>query len=66
MKLFVLVLSIWGQTESGDWVYIGNQYVQNDPIPLEHCEYLADLDNWSWHETNEYYTIQLDCKEVPE
>ena len=66
MKLFVLVLSIWGQTESGDWVYIGNQYVQNDPIPLEQCEYLADLDNWSWHETNEYYTIQLDCKEVPE
>ena len=66
MKMFVLVLTLWGQTESGDWVYIGNQYVLNDPMPKEKCLYMAELDNWSWHETNEYYSIQLECQEVPE
>ena len=64
MKLFVLVLALWGQTEAGDWVYIGNQYVFNTPMPLEQCELMAELDNWSWHEDNDFYTIQLDCQEV--
>ena len=64
MKLFVLVLYLWGQTESGNWVYIGNQYVYNDPMPIEECEKLAELDNWSWHEGNKYYSITLECQEV--
>ena len=63
MKLFVLVFSLWGNTGT-DWVYIGNQYVLNQPMPLEQCEKMANLDNWSWHEDNKFYTIQLDCKEV--
>ncbi len=66
MKLFVLVLTLWGQTESGDWLYIGNQYVYNDTMSEEKCLYMAELDNWSWHETNRYYSIQLECQEVPE
>lgn len=64
MKLFVLVLSLWGQTESRDWVYIGNQYVLNNPMPIEECKKLENLDNWTWHETNRYYSIQLQCEEV--
>ena len=64
MKLFVLVLSLWGQTESGDWVYIGNQYVLNEPMTIEKCNKKANLDNWSWWETNEYYTVQLSCEEA--
>ena len=66
MKLFVLVLSLWGQTETGDWVYIGNQYVYNDTMSEEKCLYMAELDNWSWHEGNRYYSIELECQEVPE
>ena len=64
MKLFVLVLALWGQTESGDWVYIGNQYVYNNPVPLEECKKMATLDNWSWHEENKYYSITFECQEV--
>lgn len=66
MKLFVLVLTLWGQTESGDWLYIGNQYVYNDTMSEEKCLYMAELDNWSWHESNRYYSIQLECQEVSE
>ena len=43
MKLFVLVLTLWGQTETGDWVYIGNQYVYNDTMSEEKCLYMAEL-----------------------
>ena len=63
MVKYLLVFSLWGNTGT-DWVYIGNQYVLNQPMPLEQCEKMADLDNWSWHEDNKFYTIQLDCKEV--
>ena len=62
-KLFVLVVTLWGNNGT-DWIYIGNQYVLNDPMPIEKCNEMADLDNWSWWETNEYYTIQLNCEEA--
>ena len=35
--LVVLVVSLWGQTASGEWQYIGNQYVQQQPMPLTEC-----------------------------
>ena len=63
MVKYLLVFSLWGNTGT-DWVYIGNQYVFNTPMPLEKCELMAELDNWSWHEDNDFYTIQLDCQEV--
>ena len=62
-KLFVLVVSLWGNNGT-DWIYIGNQYVLNYPMTIEKCNEMADLDNWSWWETNEYYTIQLNCEEA--
>ena len=40
--LVVLVVSLWGQTASGEWQYIGNQYVQQQPMPLTECsEFIA-------------------------
>ena len=60
MVKYLLVFSLWGNTGT-DWVYIGNQYVLNQPMPLEQCEAMANLDNWSWHESNQYYSIQLSC-----
>ena len=62
-KLFVLVVSLWGNNGT-DWVYIGNQYVQNEPMTVDRCVEMANLDNWSWWETNEYYTVQLSCEEA--
>ena len=35
-KLFVLVVSLWGNNGT-DWIYIGNQYVLNEPIPIDRC-----------------------------
>ena len=62
-KLFVLVVSLWGNNGT-DWVYIGNQYVLNEPVPIDRCVEMSNLDNWSWWETNEYYTVQLSCEEA--
>ena len=62
-KLFVLVVSLWGNNGT-DWIYIGNQYVLNEPMPIDRCVEMANLDNWSWWETNEYYTVQLSCEEA--
>ena len=32
IKEFILVISMWGQTATGNWEYIGNQYVYNIPM----------------------------------
>jgi len=62
MELYVLILSMWGLTAQGEWLYIGNQYVYNTPMPKEQCEKLIDKDNaWSLHLTNDYYSIKMDC-----
>jgi len=62
MELYVLILSMWGKTASDEWLYMGNQYVYNTPMPKEQCEKLIDKDNaWSMHLTNEYYSIKFDC-----
>ena len=62
--LFVLVISMWGLTAQGEWTYIGNQYVNNNPMPLENCEALIADNQWSDHRTNEYNDIQFDCFHV--
>ena len=60
MELYVLILSMWGLTAQGEWLYIGNQYVYNTPMPKEQCEKLIDKDNaWSLHLTNDYYYFFL-------
>tara|TARA_B100001057_G_scaffold358834_1_gene361003 strand:- start:682 stop:897 length:216 start_codon:yes stop_codon:yes gene_type:complete len=61
MEMFVLVLSMWGKTAMGEWLYIGNQYAYNTPMPQEQCESLISRDAWSHNLTNEFYRIQLDC-----
>ena len=61
MELYVLILSMWGKTASDEWLYIGNQYVFNTPMPKEQCEQLIIDTSWSKHITNEYYGIKFDC-----
>ena len=36
MKVFVLVISIWGNNGT-DWVYTGNQYVSQEMYTQEEC-----------------------------
>jgi hypothetical protein len=59
--LVVLVVSLWGQTASGEWTYIGNQYVQQQPMPLTECSELIAAKNWAKFEDNPYYKIELAC-----
>ena len=59
--LVVLVVSLWGQTAEGEWKYIGNQYVQQKPMPLTECSELIAAKNWKKFENNPYYKIQLAC-----
>jgi len=62
---FVMMLSMWGQTATGNWTYIGNQYVYNTPMTQEVCEKKINSKNWSIHQNNQYYRIQFDCMPVP-
>ena len=59
--LVVLVVSLWGQTASGEWKYIGNQYVQQQPMTLTQCSELIATKNWKKFEDNPYYKIELAC-----
>jgi len=61
MEMFVLVLSMWGKTVTGEWLYIGNQYAFNTPMPQFQCEEIIHSQAWSHNLTNEYYRIQMDC-----
>tara|TARA_Y100000768_G_C23887375_1_gene638312 strand:+ start:391 stop:600 length:210 start_codon:yes stop_codon:yes gene_type:complete len=60
MKVFVLVISIWGNNGT-DWIYTGNQYVSQEMYTKEDCLKLADTSNWNKFRNNPYYDIQLDC-----
>ena len=60
MKEFLLVLSMWGNTGT-EWVYMGNQYVNNNLMTMEQCEFLISEDQWTKWTENEYYKIQFDC-----
>ena len=59
--LVVLVVSLWGQTAEGEWKYIGNQYVQQQPIPLPDCSALTAAKTWKKIDNNPSYKIQLAC-----
>ena len=60
IKAFLLVISIWGNNGT-EWVYVGNQIVFNNPMPIEQC--MAMKKNWSWHEKNEYFRFSIECHE---
>ena len=64
MKEFVMILSMWGQTATGNWTYIGNQYVYTTPMTQEVCEKKINSKHWSTHQNNQYYRIQFDCMHV--
>ena len=57
--LYVLVISLWGLTAQGEWVYVGNQIVYQEPMTKEQCEVMAD--NWSKYELNEFYRMSIEC-----
>ena len=40
MEVFLLVISMWGN-DGKDWVFIGNQYINNNLMTLEQCEAIA-------------------------
>jgi roadblock/LC7 domain-containing protein len=60
--LYVLIISLWGLTAQGEWVYVGNQIVYQEPMTKENCEIMAD--SWGAHEMNEYYTFSYECKKA--
>ena len=53
MKEFLLVLSMWGNTGT-EWVYMGNQYVNNNLMTIEQCDFLISEDQWTKWTENEY------------
>jgi len=60
IKLFVLVISLWGYNGT-TWVYTGNQMVLKEPMPKEQCEEIAD--NWQKFEMNRYFRFSIECIE---
>ena len=64
LKEFLMILSMWGQTASGGWSYIGNQYIYNTPMTLEVCQEKIKRESWSIIQNNEYYLIRFDCMHI--
>ena len=60
-QLFVLVISLWG-FDGNEWVYVGNQIVLNEPMIKEEC--MEIIEDWSWHEQNEFYRFSIECHEA--
>lgn len=61
MAMFVLVFSLWG-FNGDNWVYIGNQYIYDEPMPIDTCMFIAHQSNWIKYETNENYRLSVECK----
>ena len=61
MKVFLLVVSLWGH--NGDaWVYTGNQMVLQDNFEtLESCEDFGR--EFMKFEMNKYFTFKVQCIE---
>ena len=57
----IFVITMWGKTASGEWAYIGNQYVHQEPMTLAECTEFIAPENWKLFEDNEYYRIELAC-----
>jgi len=64
--MFVIVISMWGLTAEDEWTFIGNQYVNNNPMSYEACQAITDDSQWDRHRTNAYYDINIDCWPVTE
>tara|TARA_Y100000022_G_scaffold195473_1_gene201181 strand:+ start:428 stop:646 length:219 start_codon:yes stop_codon:yes gene_type:complete len=64
--MVVLVISMWGMTAEGQWVYMGNQYVNQKPMTLTECSELIAPQRWTKYEENKFYKIELACYHVPE
>ena len=60
--LYVLIISLWGLTAQGEWLYVGNQMVYQEPMTKEQCEVMAN--SWSRYEMNEYYRMSVECHEA--
>ena len=61
MKVFLLVISLWGYNGSS-WVYTGNQLVlQEKFFELQECEDLGR--KFMKFEMNKYYTYKVQCIE---
>ena len=61
MKTFLLIMSLWGY-DGTEWVYVGNQYVNQEPMTKEEC--LQKINNWVKYENNEYYRLSIECKKI--
>ena len=66
IKEFLMVISMWGQTATGDWQYIGNQWIDNTLMTQEVCEEKIKEKNWSIVQKNRYYGLQFNCFHVSE
>lgn len=60
-ELVVLVISMWGQQVSGEWVYMGNQYVHQETMTVQECRDLINPPKWVKFQQNPYYKIELAC-----
>ena len=61
-----MVISMWGQTATGDWQYIGNQWIDNTLMTQEVFEEKIKEKNWSIVQKNRYYGLQFNCFHVSE
>ena len=61
MKVFLLVISLWGYNGSS-WVFTGNQLVwQEKFFELQECEDLGR--KFMKYEMNKYFTYKVQCIE---
>ena len=60
-KIFVMVVSMWGHTAEGEWVYIGNQSVLNQDLTEKQCESMGDKKQWKHFSNNPYYGLKFQC-----
>ena len=59
MKIFILVVSLWGYNGS-TWVYTGNQLILQEKFnSLEQCEELGR--RFMKFELNKYFTFKVQC-----
>mgnify|MGYP003119685320 FL=1 len=59
MKIFILVVSLWGYNGS-TWVYTGNQLILQEKFnSLEQCEKLGR--RFMKFELNKYFTFKVQC-----
>ena len=61
MKVFLLVISLWGYNGS-TWVYTGNQLVLQEKFTdLSECEHLGR--SFMKFDINKYFTFKVQCIE---